>query len=81
MSTNSVGDEGASKLAAKLAANALLLTLDLSSNGIGDRGAAALAEALQLNTTLQNLDLRCAQLLLLHMLCLCMGIWVCRGLE
>jgi len=58
LATNSVGDEGAELLAAKLSGNSHLSALDLSSNGIGDTGAAALAEGLKLNTTLTKLDLR-----------------------
>ncbi len=55
-----IGDEGATLIAGRLASNGLLTTLDLAANGIGDAGAAALAEGLKLNTTLQRLDLRCA---------------------
>jgi hypothetical protein len=59
LATNSVGDDGAELLGAKLSGNASLQALDLGSNGIGDAGAAALGEGLKLNTTLLKLDLRC----------------------
>jgi len=45
-------------LAAALAGNTSLRTLNLACNRIGEQGARCLAEALQSNCTLQNLSLR-----------------------
>ncbi|KAJ8601084.1 hypothetical protein CTAYLR_008205 [Chrysophaeum taylorii] len=54
---NSIGVEGAARLAKALEKNTSLQTLDLRDNGIGAEGAARLAESLEKNTSLQTLDL------------------------
>lgn len=54
---NKVGADGATQLAAALAAGCSLTELNLASADIGDNGAVALAVALERNTTLTALNL------------------------
>ena len=57
MSSNAIGDSGATAIAEALNSNTALTTLHLRGNDIGDSGAAAIAEALKSNTALTTLDL------------------------
>ncbi|XP_068699990.1 nucleotide-binding oligomerization domain-containing protein 2-like isoform X2 [Montipora foliosa] len=57
LSSNSIGDEGATSLSQALAVNTSLTTLDLCSNSIGAEGATSLSQALAVNTSLTTLDL------------------------
>lgn len=57
LGSNTVGDSGATALAAGLRTDKFLGKLNLRSNIIGDRGAVAFAEALRVNTTLVELYL------------------------
>merc|ERR1712129_466891 len=54
---NSIGDQGAERLAAALEKNGTLMTLQLDDNSIGDQGAERLAAALEKNSTLTTLEL------------------------
>jgi len=56
LSSNKIGDSGASELARTIAGNRLT-DLNLSENKIGDVGAAELAKALAANSTLTNFSL------------------------
>ena len=57
MSSNAIGDSGATAIAGALKSNTVLTTLHLRGNDIGDSGAAAITEALKSNTALTTLDL------------------------
>ena len=57
LDTSSIGDSGATAIAAALKGNTELATLYLQSNNIGDSGATALAEALKVNAALTGLSL------------------------
>eukprot|EP01094_Clydonella_sp_ATCC50884_P019408 TRINITY_DN3778_c0_g1_i4.p2 TRINITY_DN3778_c0_g1~~TRINITY_DN3778_c0_g1_i4.p2 ORF type:complete len:289 (-),score=31.04 TRINITY_DN3778_c0_g1_i4:2152-3018(-) len=57
LSHQTIGDEGAGRLADALRGNTVLEALWLKGNAIGARGARLLAGALRGNTTLQQLDL------------------------
>ena len=56
ISSNSIGQEGATTLAKILKGNRTLLQLNVSYNPIGQGGAIALAEMLKENRTLHQLD-------------------------
>lgn len=57
LSTNHIGDEGATALAAWLAPSKTLTHLYVYNNGIGDAGVKALAEAVERNASLEFLDM------------------------
>ncbi|KAH3762193.1 transport protein Sec24 [Pelomyxa schiedti] len=54
---NSIGDEGASKIAESLVSNKSLVSLYLERNSIGAEGASKIAESLVSNKSLVSLDL------------------------
>merc|ERR1712039_994187 len=55
MSVNELKPEGAEKVAAALASNTCITTLDISGNRIGDEGAEAMAVTLTKNDKLLTL--------------------------
>jgi hypothetical protein len=58
LSGNAIDRDGATALAAALAANATLEVLILTDNYLGEPGALALAEALRTNTSIKELGLK-----------------------
>ena len=57
LSSNHIGDQGATALGVALQHNSTLAALTLFDNNIGEEGAKALGVALQYNTALQHLNL------------------------
>lgn len=57
ISSNGIGDKGATLIARGLKSNTKLLALDMSNNPIGDKGVVDLAACLKGNSTLQVLKL------------------------
>lgn len=53
-----IGAEGAKELAAALAENSSLKTLNIDNHALGDEGIALIAKALEKNSNLQELNLR-----------------------
>ncbi|KAG0087740.1 hypothetical protein BGZ93_007301 [Podila epicladia] len=58
LESNSIGDNGAQKLAEALKTNSTLTILTLGYSSIGNNGAHALSEILKTNSTLITLNLR-----------------------
>ena len=61
LSSNNIGDAGATAIANAIAVNATVTKLFLNNNNIGDAGAAAIAKAIAVNASVT--DLRCARFL------------------